>query len=91
VSISTERRIRGPRVASFTRSDDPPSRPFTAREREVAALIAASRTTKQIAAYLRINEQRVRQLVDAIAAKIDADTSGDRRVVIALWWREHAA
>lgn len=68
-----------------------PARPFTAREREVAALIAASRTTKQIAAYLGINEQRVRQLTDSMAEKIEADRSGDVRIAIALWWRDWAA
>jgi DNA-binding CsgD family transcriptional regulator len=67
----------------------PPSRPFTAREREVAALIAASRTTKQIAAYLRIDDRRVRRIIDSIAAKIEADPTCDARVAIALWW--HAA
>lgn len=65
------------------------SRPFTVREREVAALIAASRTTKQIAAYLQLDERRVRQLIAAVATKIDADPTCDVRVAIALWW--HAA
>lgn len=69
----------------------PPARPFTAREREVAALIAASRTTKQIAAYLQLDESRVRHLIAALAVKIDADTTGDVRVAIALWWHERAA
>jgi DNA-binding CsgD family transcriptional regulator len=66
-------------------------RPLTVREKEVAALIAASRTTKQIAAYLGVNERRVRQLTDAVAAKIAADHAGDVRVAIALWWRDRAA
>jgi DNA-binding CsgD family transcriptional regulator len=65
----------------------PPSRPFTAREREVAALIAASRTTKQIAGYLKIDERRVRQIIAAIAKKLEADPESDIRVTIALWWR----
>jgi DNA-binding NarL/FixJ family response regulator len=52
------------------------TRPFTAREREVAALIAASRTTKQIAAYLHLDESRVRHLIASVAAKIEADTTG---------------
>lgn len=65
----------------------PPSRPFTAREREVAALIAASRTTKQIAAYLQLDERRVRQIIAAIAKKLEADPESDIRVTIALWWR----
>lgn len=67
------------------------SRPFTAREREVAALIAASRTTKQIAGYLGVTEQRVRQLTDSLATAIDADMNGDVRVAIALWWHQRAA
>jgi DNA-binding CsgD family transcriptional regulator len=40
--------------------------PLTAREREVAALIAAKRTNKQIAAYLGISGRRVRQLIDSL-------------------------
>jgi DNA-binding NarL/FixJ family response regulator len=67
------------------------SRPFTAREREVAALIAASRTTKQIAAYLGVTEQRVRQLTESLALAIEADRNGDVRVAIALWWHQRAA
>jgi DNA-binding CsgD family transcriptional regulator len=66
-------------------------RALTVREREVAALIAASRTTKQIAGYLEIDESRVRHLIAAIATKIDVDTTGDVRVAIALWWCERAA
>jgi DNA-binding CsgD family transcriptional regulator len=67
------------------------TRPFTAREREVAALIAASRTTKQIAAYLTISEERVLYYIRSLAEKADVDRSGDIRVALALWWREQAA
>lgn len=60
---------------------------LTAREREVAALIGASRTTKQIASYLGgVSEQRVRKITESIAMKIEADMSCDLRVTIALWW-----
>lgn len=53
---------------------------LTAREREVAALLAASRTTKQIAGYLHIKKRRVSQLIASVAAKIEADPNGDVRV-----------
>lgn len=58
---------------------------LTARQREVAELVALGHTTKRIASTLDISEQRVRQLIASIGASIGADPSGDVRVAIALW------
>jgi DNA-binding CsgD family transcriptional regulator len=69
----------------------PPPPSLTVREREVAALIAAGRTNKQIAAYLGISGQRVRQLIASLALRIGADPAGDSRVAVALWWEHRAA
>lgn len=64
------------------------ARPLTARQQQVAALVARSWTTKRIAAELHISERRVRVIVSSLAYHIGADASLDERVQVALWWYE---
>lgn len=64
---------------------------LTDREREVAALVAAKRTNKQIAAELGISDGRVRHLIASAAFRIGAHPSDDFRVALALWWERAAA
>jgi DNA-binding NarL/FixJ family response regulator len=74
-------------------TNHPPSEAITltTRQREVAALVAAGRTPKQIAARLQISKQRVYQLLTSIGESIGADPACDVRVVIALWFHSRAA
>ncbi len=59
---------------------------LTPRQLDVAALVANSLTTKQIARELGISPQRVRVLVSSIAYRIGADPERDERIQVAQWW-----
>lgn len=60
---------------------------LTPRQLAVAALVAKSHTTKQIAVYLKVSERRVRVIVSSIAFRIGADATKDERLQVAEWWR----
>jgi DNA-binding NarL/FixJ family response regulator len=64
---------------------------LTARQQQVAELVARGWATKQIAPHLGITEQRVRQIIAAIGETIGANRGSDVRVAIALWFRSRAA
>ena len=59
---------------------------LTDRQRDVAQLITAGLSTKQIAVSLGVSQSRVRVIVSSIAYRIGADPSLDERVQVALWW-----
>jgi non-specific serine/threonine protein kinase len=60
---------------------DQPASPLTAREREVAALIAQGRTNREIAAALVITPGTARTHVEHIMTKLDVHT----RAQVATW------
>jgi FixJ family two-component response regulator len=59
---------------------------LTARQREVAELVADGWTSKKIAARLGITERRVNVHISSIAFLIVGESEKDERVVIANWW-----
>lgn len=59
---------------------------LTARQQEVAELVALGYTTKRIAAVLGISPRRVQRIIASIAAQVGAHCDRDERVQIALWW-----
>lgn len=59
---------------------------LTARQREVAELVALGYTTKRIAAVLGISTRRVQRLIASVAEQVRAQSDRDERVQIALWW-----
>ncbi|MGH2368930.1 MAG: tetratricopeptide repeat protein, partial [Chloroflexota bacterium] len=73
----------GPGAAS---SEDSPAAPLTAREQEVAKLIARGLTNKQIAAELIIAEGTADRHVSNILGKLDLTS----RAQVAVWAVEHA-
>jgi len=64
--------------------------PLSARERDVAQLVAAGLTNKRLAARLGLSVSRVEGIVNAIAAKWRLDRSMNLRVQIANRMREVA-
>lgn len=65
---------------------------LSAREREVARLVATDLTDKQIAHTLSISTRTVQSYLDKIAVKIGAkDEARSRRRVITRWVERHAA
>lgn len=67
--------------------------PFTARQQQVANLLAIGRADKQIARILGISPGRVKKLVTAILRTVEADTRGEaaHRLILLGWVRPPAA
>jgi DNA-binding NarL/FixJ family response regulator len=57
---------------------------LTPRQREVASLLRAGFTTKQVCARLAISRRRMRQLVDEIAERWSLAADRDKRLQIAV-------
>jgi DNA-binding NarL/FixJ family response regulator len=64
---------------------------MTPRQCEIARLIAAGYTDKQIVAELAISDRRLRKHVARLVLISDADPSRNVRVQIAVWWQKVAA
>lgn len=65
----------------------PPSRPFTAREREVAALIAEGHGYATMAKYLGVSPRTIEGHVLAMAAKLPEDGRKPLRRI--MLWMNH--
>lgn len=63
---------------------------LTARQREIAELVAAGLTDKQIAALLRIHASTVRAHVVAIEKRLLFPKDLNTRVLITRWWMDAA-
>ena len=68
-----------------------PELPLTARDRELARLVAGRCTNKEIAAALYLSEGTVKQYINQLYAKLDM--GGDprtRRARLAEWYQKNA-
>ena len=78
-----------PGIASVRASETPPptasDSPLSAREREVASLVAAGLSNRQISEQLMISERTVHGHVASILSKLDFR----RRSQIAVWTVQH--
>lgn len=62
---------------------------ITPRQSEVAELLAAGLTDKQIAGKLGMQYNTVRVHVVALAYRLSIPPNRNTRVMIARWWMEH--
>jgi DNA-binding NarL/FixJ family response regulator len=72
-------------TVAYALTDREPDGPLTARERDVAALVADGLSTREIAARLGIADRTVDAHLDNIRAKLDLTS----RTQVATWWARH--